>query len=109
ELLRIHLAQPFVALDGLPLARLFEQPAHRFLERPDFVALVAADDMSTLAHETGERAREIGDALVLRGLKKLPGQILVTGRAVLRLVDDDTCRMRIARVSHFDAEGTRPV
>src|SRR5580658_3834954 len=39
ELIGVHLTQTLVALDGLTLARLLEQPAHGLLERADVLAL----------------------------------------------------------------------
>src|SRR6185369_6377388 len=54
ELLGIHLAKAFVALDRLALARLIEQPLHRLLERTDLLAFVSARHVRTFADHPQE-------------------------------------------------------
>src|SRR2546430_14708240 len=51
QLLRVHLPQALVALDGLTLASLVEQPLHRFLEGADVLPIAAAGDVRALADE----------------------------------------------------------
>src|ERR1039458_9679147 len=74
KLLGIHLAQALVALYRLTFAGLVEQPDHGLLESADVLALVAAPDVSALADQARERARELGDALVFGRFKEFPMQ-----------------------------------
>src|SRR5256885_4085489 len=64
QLLRVHLSQALVALDGLTLASLVEQPLHPFLEGADVLPIAATGDIRTLADEPGHGARPSRGALV---------------------------------------------
>src|SRR6266513_731271 len=109
QLLRVHLAQALVALDGLTLACLVEQPLHPLLEGADVLPIAAAGDVRTLADEPGQGARQVRDALVLGGLEEFPRQVLAAGRAMLGLVHDHSSRVAVVRGAQFDAIGTRAV
>src|SRR6185437_2579586 len=93
----VHLSQAFVALDGLSLASLIEEPLHGFLEGADVLAVVTAADEGAFADEARESAGKVRDPLVLGGIEELARQVLVAGGAVLCLVDHDARGMLARR------------
>src|SRR5580704_10492138 len=109
ELLGIHLTQSLVALYRLALAGLLEQPGHRLFERADVLALLAAHDVGAFADQTGERTRELGDALILRRFEELPMQQLFGGKTMLGLAHDDARGLTVGARAQLDLEAAPPV
>ncbi len=107
--LRVHLAQSFVALDRLALARLIEEPAHGFLERADIVPFGAAHHVRALADQPDQRAPEIRDPLILGGLEELARQEALGRRAHRHLADADAGTMALTDRPILDAIGARAV
>ncbi len=85
ELIGVHFAQALVALDGLTLARLVEQPLHDLLEGSDVFAHFAALDVRAVADETRQCLAELDDAAVLGRLEELLRKRLFRDRPVLCL------------------------
>src|SRR5262249_40197798 len=74
ELPGVHFTEAFVALDRLALARLVEEPSHRFLEGADIVSISPPHHVRALADEPFQGAPKIGNALVLRRFKEFAWQ-----------------------------------
>ena len=109
ELLRVHLSEALVALNGLAFLRLIEEPGHALLEAADLVPLIAAHHVGALADEPSEGAPQIRDVLILGGLEELARQKLVAGRPMLGFVNDDPGALRIGSAAHLHTERARAV
>ncbi len=96
-------------MDRLAFTRLVEEPLHRFLERADVLAVIAADDIRALSDEPGEGASELRDLLILRRFEELPREVLVGRRAVLGLVNRHARRMTVDRFADIDDIGASSV